>query len=71
MKAEARKNICCRKYPELQFGELMNTVGLSLVQNWVSGTLSSAESMVGDPSMKIFFLMVVKRLKKKIWREKA
>lgn len=55
MKAEARKNICCRKYSELQFRELMNTVGLSLVQNYVGGTLSSADSMVGDPSMEIFF----------------
>lgn len=44
MKAEARKNICCRKYSELPFRELMNTVGLTLAQNCVGGTLSSADS---------------------------
>lgn len=43
MKAEARENICCRKYSELQFRELMNTVGLTLAQNCVGGTLSSAD----------------------------
>lgn len=74
MKAEARKNICCRKYSELQFRELMNIVGLALVQNCVGGILSSADSMVGDPSMEIF-LNGSEKIKKKylegkgsIWR---
>lgn len=76
MKAEARKNICCRKYSELPFRELMNTVGLTLAQNCVGGTLSSADSG-GRFQYRNLFLMVVKRSKKNyleekglIWREK-
>lgn len=76
MKAEARKNICCRKYSESQFRELMNTVGLTLAQNCVGGALLSADSG-GRLQYGNLFLMVVKRSKKNylekkclIWREK-
>lgn len=55
MKAEARQNICCRKYSELQFRELMNTVGLALVQNCVGGILSSADSSGGRSQYGNFF----------------
>lgn len=55
MKAEGRRNICYRKYSELQFSELMNPLGLSLVQHCVGGTLSSADSMVEDPCMETGF----------------